>query len=165
MFVQTFCCIWLMLYSFNIWLYYVYVPVIVFCNVVYILGIRSLGIVLLYSWLFTGLQELVVSGNPRITPRAWEKFSVALSAGSTLRSLYLDFNNVGETAGKMLVVCAAGHRSLNVLDMEACELTESVGRVRTHTEHVRRRGWEGGVLPFQLKLELTFISFDSTLIS
>ena len=52
-----------------------------------------------------------------------------MSACSTLRSLYIDFNNLGETAGKMLVVCAAGHKSLNVLDMEACDLTECVGRV------------------------------------
>ncbi|XP_067939017.1 leucine-rich repeat-containing protein 73-like [Watersipora subatra] len=79
-----------------------------------------------------GLQELVLSGNPRITPRAWEKFSVAVSACSTLRSLYIDFNGIGETAGKMLVVCAAGHKSLNVLDMEACDLSESVGRLLLH---------------------------------
>lgn len=77
----------------------------------------------------TGLQELVLSGNPRICPRAWEKFSVAISACSTLRSLYIDFNNIGEMAGKMLVVSAAGHRSLSVLDMEACDLSEGVGRV------------------------------------
>lgn len=79
--------------------------------------------------MISGLQELVLSGNPRISPRAWEKFSVAISAASSLRSLYIDFNNIGETAGKMLVVSAAGHKSLRVLDMEACELTENVGRV------------------------------------
>lgn len=83
----------------------------------------------MYFIFYAGLQELVLSGNPRISPRSWEKFSVALSACSTIRSLYLDFNNVGATAGKMLVVCAAGHKSLNVLDMEACDLSESVGRV------------------------------------
>ena len=79
--------------------------------------------------MIAGLQELVLSGNPRICPRAWEKFAVAISACSTLRSLYVDFNHIGETAGKMLVVSAAGHRSLSVLDMEACDLTESVGKV------------------------------------
>lgn len=77
----------------------------------------------------TGLQELVLSGNPRISSRAWEKFSVAVSACSTLKALYVDFNSIGETAGKMLIVAAAGHSSLSVLDMEACELNDSVGRV------------------------------------
>lgn len=78
----------------------------------------------------SGLQELVLSGNPKITSRAWEKFSVALAACSTLRSLYVDFNNIGEAAGKMLIVVAASHKSLSVLDMEACDITECVARVR-----------------------------------
>lgn len=54
---------------------------------------------------------------------------MAISASSSLSSLYLDFNTIGETAGKMLIVAAAGHRTLTTLDLEACELTEEVGRV------------------------------------
>ncbi|KAF6021460.1 LRRC73 [Bugula neritina] len=82
-----------------------------------------------------GLQELVLSGNPKITSRAWEKFSVALAACSTLRSLYVDFNNIGEAAGKMLIVVAASHKSLSVLDMEACDITECVARLLLYLLH------------------------------
>ena len=77
-----------------------------------------------------GLEELVLSSNPEITTKGWAKLGMAISAGCSLRSLYVDYNDLGDSSASCLLVAVAGTKSLETLDMECVGATETSGQVR-----------------------------------
>ncbi|XP_078592180.1 leucine-rich repeat-containing protein 73-like [Branchiostoma floridae x Branchiostoma japonicum] len=76
-----------------------------------------------------GIHDLTLSANPAITARGWAQLSVALASSSTIRTLCLDYNSIGDYGAGMLAVVVAGSRTLEVLDMEGTGLTEFGGQV------------------------------------
>ena len=77
----------------------------------------------------TGLEELVLSSNPEITAKGWAKLGVAMAAGCNLSSLYVDYNELGDSSASCLLVAMAGTKSLETLDMECVGATETTGQV------------------------------------
>ncbi|XP_014874404.1 leucine-rich repeat-containing protein 73 [Poecilia latipinna] len=77
----------------------------------------------------SGLRELTLSANPRITTKAWARFSVAVAHSSQLRVLNLDYNPLGDQIAAMLAVAVASSRTLEVLDLEGTGLTNQSAQV------------------------------------
>ncbi|XP_017164326.1 leucine-rich repeat-containing protein 73, partial [Poecilia reticulata] len=77
----------------------------------------------------SGLRELTLSANPRITTKAWARFSVAVAHSSQLRVLNLDYNPLGDHIAAMLAVAVASSRTLEVLDLEGTGLTNQSAQV------------------------------------
>lgn len=80
----------------------------------------------------SGLQELILSHNPYITSEGWTRFGMALASGSCLKSLIIDYNNIGDTVGCCLATALPGASQLEVLDMECTGITELTGQVFLH---------------------------------
>ena len=55
---------------------------------------------------------------------------MALSVGCSLRSLYVDYNELGDSSASCILVAVAGSKTLETLDMECVGATETVGQVR-----------------------------------
>ncbi|XP_054881678.1 leucine-rich repeat-containing protein 73-like isoform X1 [Poeciliopsis prolifica] len=100
----------------------------------------------------SGLRELTLSANPRISTKAWARFSVAVAHSSQLRVLNLDYNplgkepepepepglvlmgpvlSAGDQIASMLAVAVASSRTLEVLDLEGTGLTHQSAQVLT----------------------------------
>ncbi|XP_054881679.1 leucine-rich repeat-containing protein 73-like isoform X2 [Poeciliopsis prolifica] len=79
----------------------------------------------------SGLRELTLSANPRISTKAWARFSVAVAHSSQLRVLNLDYNPLGDQIASMLAVAVASSRTLEVLDLEGTGLTHQSAQVLT----------------------------------
>ena len=79
---------------------------------------------------FVGLKELVLSSNPGITAKGWATLGMAISAGCSLRSLYVDYNELGDSSASCILVAVAGTKSLETLDMECVGATETTGQVK-----------------------------------
>nr|XP_026691771.1 leucine-rich repeat-containing protein 73 isoform X1 [Ciona intestinalis] len=93
-------------------------------------GIRMLCYLLAPDGAKSGLKELVLSANTRVTNNGWAFFFCSLAASSCLRSLNLDYNPaISDSGAKMLAVVVAGTRSLKKIDLEACNLTEDSAKV------------------------------------
>lgn len=72
----------------------------------------------------SGLIELTMSSNRRITEHGWIKLSVSMAASSCLQELYLDYNTIGDLAATSVLVGLASHRHLQVLDLEGTCITD-----------------------------------------
>lgn len=83
---------------------------------------------------FSGLHELTLSANKSVTPTGWTHFSVAMAAGCHLQALYVDYNPLGDQSFSCLLVAAAATKSLALLDVEACHITNSGAEVRVRTK-------------------------------
>lgn len=80
----------------------------------------------------SGLQDLTLSDNPAISSVGWARFAIAMSAGCQLRSLYLDYNDLGDYGGSCIAVAVASHRSLEVLDVENTDITDHTAQLFLH---------------------------------
>ncbi|XP_002738072.1 leucine-rich repeat-containing protein 73-like [Saccoglossus kowalevskii] len=76
-----------------------------------------------------GLKELTLSANPSISPSGWAHFAVALAAGSSIKLLNLDYNNIGDYGSGLLAVAIASSKTLEVIDLEATGVTQQGGEV------------------------------------
>ncbi|XP_076098401.1 leucine-rich repeat-containing protein 73-like [Mytilus galloprovincialis] len=72
----------------------------------------------------SGLIDLTMSSNPKITEQGWIKLSVSMAASSCLQELYLDYNMIGDLAASSMLVGLASHSQLQVLDLEGTCITE-----------------------------------------
>ncbi|KAM4730235.1 leucine-rich repeat-containing protein 73 isoform 1-T4 [Anableps anableps] len=77
----------------------------------------------------SGLRELTLSANPRISTKGWARFAVAVAHSSQLRVLNLDYNPLGDQIAAMLAVAVASSRTLEVLDLEGTGLTNQSAQV------------------------------------
>ncbi|KAK6181055.1 hypothetical protein SNE40_008994 [Patella caerulea] len=75
-----------------------------------------------------GLLDLSMSANTNITHTGWAELSLAL-ATSTLRSLYLDYNKLGDQTAACIVVGVAGCGTLEVIDMEGTSVTQKTAKL------------------------------------
>ncbi|KAK3793215.1 hypothetical protein RRG08_012891 [Elysia crispata] len=79
-----------------------------------------------------GLTELTLSDNPRISALGWTQFGMCLANCNSLRWLFLDYNPLGDYGAACILVGIAASQSVEVLDMEACGLTEHTGQSILH---------------------------------
>lgn len=71
-----------------------------------------------------GLLELTLSANTEITDMGWSHLFCAMSASSQLRTLNVDYNNIGDYVAGLFSVVIAGNRSLQTVDFEGCGITD-----------------------------------------
>ncbi|KAL5009394.1 hypothetical protein ScPMuIL_014975 [Solemya velum] len=71
-----------------------------------------------------GLTELCLSANPGITVKGWAKLSMVIAKSRWLKSLFVDFNKLGDAAAGFLLVALATSNSLEELDMEGTNVTD-----------------------------------------
>ncbi|CAC5401822.1 Leucine-rich repeat-containing protein 73 [Mytilus coruscus] len=72
----------------------------------------------------SGLIDLTMSSNQKITEQGWIKLSVSMAASSCLQELYLDYNMIGDLAASSMLVGLASHSQLQVLDLEGTCITD-----------------------------------------
>ena len=85
---------------------------------------------LVYYVCLLGLVELTLSANPGISTQGWTRFFIGLAASSTLRTLNLDYNTIGDFGAGCLAVTLASNNSLETLDLEGTGITEFGAQVR-----------------------------------
>ncbi len=76
-----------------------------------------------------GLQELTLSANAGISPNAWTRLFVAVSANSRLRVLNIDYNRIGDYGAGCLAVMLAANKTLETLDLEGTGISDFGGQV------------------------------------
>jgi hypothetical protein len=86
--------------------------------------------------LLTGLHSLVLSHNPKITSDGWTKFGLALASGSCLRSLEIDYNDIGDIVATCIAIALPGVPLLETLDLECTGITDKTGQVRLTSCHM-----------------------------
>ncbi|KAL4222517.1 Leucine-rich repeat protein [Mactra antiquata] len=79
-----------------------------------------------------GLSELTLSHNPNITRDGWSKFGMAIAAGTSLRTLGLDYNDIGDTVTCCLATALPGAANLEYLDLECTGITDQAAKVLLH---------------------------------
>ena len=92
-------------------------------------GIRQLCTLLPSSEVRDGLIELTLSANSNVSPQGWTQLAIAIAANSQLRSLYLDYNNIGDYGAGVLSVALAASSTLERVDLEGCGVGEKGGEV------------------------------------
>ncbi|XP_041351526.1 leucine-rich repeat-containing protein 73-like [Gigantopelta aegis] len=76
-----------------------------------------------------GLTELTLSGNTNITEHGWAVLAMSISCSPCLRSLYVDYNRLGDSGASCLLIAAAASQMIEVLDLEGTNLTEKTGKL------------------------------------
>ncbi|XP_052233356.1 uncharacterized protein LOC127846226 [Dreissena polymorpha] len=76
-----------------------------------------------------GLRELILSHNTRITCHGWRRLAMSLASGSSLRTLHVDFNVIGDACAASLVTALPGATCLETLDMECTGITDFSGQL------------------------------------
>ncbi|XP_052233352.1 leucine-rich repeat-containing protein 73-like [Dreissena polymorpha] len=76
-----------------------------------------------------GLRELILSHNTRITCDGWRRLAMSLASGSSLRTLHVDFNVIGDACAASLVTALPGATCLETLDMECTGITDFSGQL------------------------------------
>lgn len=76
-----------------------------------------------------GLYELILSANPKITPKGWTKILVAVAASASLRYFHLDYNTLDDSCGYLILAILSANHSLQVLDLEHTGLTNKTAKV------------------------------------
>lgn len=77
----------------------------------------------------SGITELTLSDNPRISALGWAQFGMCLANCNSLRWLFLDYNPLGDYGASCVLVALSASQSLELLDLEGCGLTEHTGQV------------------------------------
>lgn len=70
-----------------------------------------------------GLNELVLSSNPKITLTGWSHILISVASAADLEFVYLDFNNLDDSCGYLISAILSGNHTLKVLDLEHTGLT------------------------------------------
>lgn len=78
---------------------------------------------------FPGLKELTLTANNDISAEGWTHLFTAISACSSLRTLNIDYNNIGDYGVGCLAVVLASNHSLQLVDLEGCGITDFGGKV------------------------------------
>ena len=78
---------------------------------------------------FLGLVELILSYNPKITPLGWSKILIAIAASTDLKYLYIDYNNLDDSCGYLIVAAICSNKSIEILDLEHTGLTDKTALV------------------------------------
>ncbi|ESO90166.1 hypothetical protein LOTGIDRAFT_192329 [Lottia gigantea] len=94
-----------------------------------------------------GLQDLSLSANPGISKTGWMEFSLALAA-STLRTLYLDYNKLGDEIASCIIIAVAGCGTLEILDLEGTGVTQKTATlvlkyVESYTVKLKKVSFSG----------------------
>ena len=76
-----------------------------------------------------GLQDLTLSANPGVTVDGWVQLFISIAAGSCLKTLYLDYNHIGDTGAACLGVVLCGKGQLSVIDLETTNITNEGAKV------------------------------------
>ena len=76
-----------------------------------------------------GLHDLTLSANPGISSQGWAQFFISLAAGCSLRSLHIDYNQIGDYGAGCLAVALATVKTLEMIDLEGCGITDHGGQV------------------------------------
>ena len=71
------------------------------------------------------LLELTLTGNRLVSQTGWAQLAMALSNGSRLQRLFLDYNSVGDFGAGLFSVALASSRHLQCLDLEGCGITDA----------------------------------------
>ncbi|XP_045163727.2 uncharacterized protein LOC123528049 [Mercenaria mercenaria] len=79
-----------------------------------------------------GLHHLVLSHNPGISSDGWTKLGMALASGSCLRSLEIDYNDIGDSVATCIAIALPGATHLEMLDLECTGITDKTGQVFLH---------------------------------
>ncbi|XP_064622004.1 leucine-rich repeat-containing protein 73-like [Lineus longissimus] len=80
----------------------------------------------------SGLKELSLSGNPSITSRGWAKLFIAMSASSSMKAMYLDYNSLGNYGAGCLAVALASCKTVEIVDLECTGITEHGAQIILH---------------------------------
>ena len=70
-----------------------------------------------------GLNELIISSNPKITLTGWSQILISVSSASDLEHFYLDFNNLDDSCGYLIAAMLSANHMLKTLDLEHTGLT------------------------------------------
>ena len=64
-----------------------------------------------------------------ITEHGWAVLAMYISCSPCLRSLYVDYNKLGDNGASCLLIAAAASQIIELLDLEGTNLTEKTGKV------------------------------------
>lgn len=76
----------------------------------------------------TPLKTLHLNGNTKITVAGWKKLGKALKKNTTLETLSLDFNKIGDDGISALASGLKDNQTLKVLELEEASISEEGGR-------------------------------------
>ena len=88
-------------------------------------GIRSVCSLISNTEDKPGLLELTLTGNREVTQVGWTQLAMSIANGCSLRSLFLDYNNIGDFGAGVFAVALAASKTLHVVDFEGCGITDA----------------------------------------
>ena len=71
----------------------------------------------------SGLSELIISSNRKITTYGWSKILLAVAATSDMKYFHVDYNSLDDSCGYLIVAILSSNRALEVLDLECTGIT------------------------------------------
>ena len=79
--------------------------------------------------IISGVKDLTLSFNTKITSAGWTQFALGMASSSELEQLALDHTALGDEAFRCMVVAMAACPSLEMLDLEETEITDDGAQV------------------------------------
>ena len=73
---------------------------------------------------------MILSSNPKITPRGWSKILIAVAASADLRYFHIDYNNLDDCCGFLIAAILSANHTLEILDLEHTGLGNDTALVR-----------------------------------
>eukprot|EP00112_Aurelia_sp_Birch-Aquarium-sp1_P007032 Seg1768.6 transcript_id=Seg1768.6/GoldUCD/mRNA.D3Y31 product="Leucine-rich repeat-containing protein 73" protein_id=Seg1768.6/GoldUCD/D3Y31 len=71
------------------------------------------------------IVELTLTGNQGISQAGWTQLAMAIGNHSSLKSLFLDYTNIGDFGAGTFAVALAASKTIQVLDLEGCGITDT----------------------------------------
>lgn len=75
------------------------------------------------------LESLNLSGNTEVSASGWGQLGQALTSNATLRTLSLDFTNIGDAGVESLAPGLKVNTGLRSLELESAGLTDKGGKI------------------------------------